>query len=274
MSDLALHYYRQDKGIPLVLLPAFPLDGRMWRYVVAELDGWVITVDPPGFGDSVNPRVITARHGRVPEPSIETYAHALAAALDEVHAEKAAIVGMSMGGYTAMAFAELYPERVAGIGLIDTRSTADTLPQQEDRLRMADYVSGDITQSFSPQLAPLLENVMSPWTKRHKEHIYETLASWFEQAPAAGIAWGQRAMAGRPDRTAVLKRLDVPAVVARGVDDSVTSYEEHGLMAQALGVAVQEIENAGHLSAVEAPRRVAMILDEMWQEARARDSAD
>ena len=52
MSDIALHFDARPSGIPLVLLPAFPLDGRMFRGVRRLLDGWVITVDPPGFGDS------------------------------------------------------------------------------------------------------------------------------------------------------------------------------------------------------------------------------
>ena len=36
----------------------------------------------------------------------------------------------------------------------------------------------------------------------------------------AGVAWAQRAMAARPDRTEVLRGLSVPAVVVYGVEDA------------------------------------------------------
>ena len=267
MSDIALHFDGRPSGIPLVLLPAFPLDGRMFRGVRRLLDGWVITVDPPGFGDSAPPRAVAAHLGDRATPSLETYARALARALDDAGADRIVLAGVSIGGYTTMAFAELFPERLAGIGLLDTKAEADDLDMQEYRLRMADAVAAD--EPTGRYLAPLLDHVVSPYTKQEREALFEHLAESFEQAPAAGIAWAQRAMAARPDRLDVLRRLRVPALVLRGEDDAVSSRAQMSAMAEALGTTLVEIPRAGHMAAAEDPEPVARALADLWDRARA-----
>jgi pimeloyl-ACP methyl ester carboxylesterase len=88
-----------------------------------------------------------------------------------------------------------------------------------------------------------------------------------------GIAWGQRAMAKRPDRLAVLKGLDVPAAVVRGDADGIASAAEAESMARALGVSVETLGGVGHLAAVEAPRMVARIVAKVLADAESRRSA-
>lgn len=261
MSDLAFHYVDRPRGIPLVLLPAFPFDGRMWKYVGRELTVDAIRVDPPGFGDSVSAHTVV--------PALETYAEALATGLDELGIARVALAGASMGGYTAMAFAQRYPERVAALGLFGTKSTADPAEVAENRLRMAESAEAEFGYISRQQFAVPLERLVSPVTRRDDEPLYEKLEGWIEQAPVAAIAWAQRAMAARPDRTAVLRKLDVPAVVVRGVDDVVCTREDHEVMAEALDVPLQEIESAGHLLAVEAPARVARLLEELHTAAQS-----
>lgn len=267
MNSIALHFDARPEGIPLVLLPAFPLDGRMFRGVRQHLTGWVITVDPPEFGDSAPARAVAAEVGASAAPSLETYARALARALDDVGAERVVLAGVSIGGYTTLAFAELFPERLAGIGLLDTKAEADDLEMREYRLRMADAITAD--EPTGRFLAPLLDHVVSPATKADDEGIVESLAEFFEQAPAAGISWAQRAMAARPDRMEVLKSLRIPALVLRGEDDSVSSHAHMTAMAEALGTELVEIPRAGHMAAAERPEPVARALAELWDRARA-----
>lgn len=265
MSDLALHFDARPEGIPLVLLPAFPLDGRMFREIRRRLEGWVIAVDPPGFGDSASGRRTAAHLGDPAAPALETYARALARALDEVGAEKVVLAGVSIGGYTAMAFAELFPERLAGIGLLDTKAEEDDIEMREYRLRMADAIESGA--AAGRHLAPLLDHVVSPVTKHERGAVLKELAEYFEQAPAAGIAWAQRAMAARPGRLEVLRGLRIPALVLRGEDDAVSSRPQMAAMAEALGTTVVEIPDAGHMAAVENPEPVARALADLWEQA-------
>ena len=272
MSELALHFETRPSEIPLVLLPAFPFDARMWSPVLRELGTDAIRVDPPGFGDSAPAHVIATRYGSHSEASLDQYADSLAAALDEIKVEKIVLAGASMGGYTTMCFAERHPERVAGIGLVGTKASADPAEIAESRLRMADAAEESIDHIAGIQLVVLAERMVSPTTRRDNEELYESIESWLEQAPAPAIAGAQRAMAARPDRLGVLKRFDVPSFVVRGTDDVICSREDHAAMAEALGVHLHEIDRAGHLAAVEAPRLMAHLLDELLERATAQSA--
>lgn len=266
MSDLALHSDKRPGDCPLVLLPAFPMDGRMWRPLRSALAEDVIVVDPPGFGDSKTGRQISVAHGGGPDPSLEAYANALAAALDELRVDRVVIAGSSMGGYTALAFAELFPKRVAGIGLIGTKSTADSPEVVEGRLQMA---LAAIDPGASNFVSANVGDAVSPVTRMEREDVYDQLSSWYEQATAESIAWGQRAMAFRPDRTHVLREFEGPVRVVYGLDDAIVPREDADIMAEAAGVELVEVPRAGHHVAVEEPSVVAEVLAGLAAEARA-----
>lgn len=268
MSDLALHYDSRPRGVPLVLLPAFPFDGRMWNPALREAGIDAIRVDPPGFGDSPQGNVIAARYGAPVAASLELYADALAGSLDQMGVERIVLAGASMGGYAAMAFAARHPQRLAALGLFGTKSVTDTAEQIEVRLRQAESAEGQGTDVMGGQLVVLLERLLAPGTHVTNERLYHKLESWLEQAPSAGIAWAQRAMAARSDRTRVLRSLEIPAVVARGELDVICTREDHEIMADALGVPFHEIPDAGHLVAVEAPQATAGFLTRLMESAR------
>jgi pimeloyl-ACP methyl ester carboxylesterase len=85
-----------------------------------------------------------------------------------------------------------------------------------------------------------------------------------ETVPAAA-AWGQRAMAGRPDRTGVLGGFRGPSVVAWGSLDSVASRDDADRMARALGTETVVIDGVGHLSPIEAPQAVAAAVATLFE---------
>ncbi|HZK04922.1 MAG TPA: alpha/beta hydrolase [Actinomycetaceae bacterium] len=268
MTEIALHIDRSASGVPLVLLPAFPLDARMWGPVREILDKIpVIAVDPPGFGDRGAPADITYALRAGPHAALETYARAVAAALDDLGVGRIVLAGVSMGGYTAMAFAELFPARLAGIGLLDTSARTDPSDKRQGRLSMVSALEGGQTpDAFTPGL---LDSVISPVTKTERGELFELLSSWYAQAPTDGIIWSQRAMAARPGRLDVLESLDVPGLVLRGVDDGLSPFDASEEMAAALGTVVVEVPRAGHLAAVEDPESVAEALRDLWQRATA-----
>lgn len=261
---LALHYSQRPTETPLVLLPPFPLDDRFF-YRIREIltDIPLILVDPPGFGDSPTPTALAYALGTSAKPSLGLYARALAASLDKIGVDRVVLAGVSIGGYTTLAFAEMYPQRVAGVGLLDTSAAADTSEKRESRERMASQLEagGDP----GPFMAQLLHDVVSPVTRAERHDLLNTLDHWYEQAPATSIAWSQRAMADRPARLEVLRQLTVPGLVIRGEDDGVSSAEAARDMADALGTEVVEIQRAGHMAAVEEPEPVAAALRDLWE---------
>ena len=247
--------------VPLVLLPAFPFDSRMWQEVVAALPGVpTLTVDLPGFG--------AAHEWAEPEgTTLGSYADALADALDGAEVRKAVVAGVSMGGYVLLALAERYPGLLAGVGLLDTKASADTSEATANRLAIARRALGE---EGAGAVIGMLSNMLSPTTARQRPEVVQRVREWLEQAPPAAIAAAQRAMAQRPDRLAVLDGLDVPALVLYGADDAITGQDDHEAMGSTLGTEPVRVPEAGHLAAVEQPRQVASALTRLHEAALAR----
>ncbi len=254
MSTLAWHRYgppAEDPAPALVLLHGFPLDSRMWGYAISAMpEVPVVTIDAPGFGAS--PEI---------EGGLEECADAVAATLSAAGMPRAVVAGLSMGGYLALALAERHPGVLAGIGLLDTKASADPPQARARRLEMADAALGeDGARVVAPMVGTLLAT-------EAPEAVRTEVSTWLTHAPPSGIAWAQRAMAARPDRLAALRHLDVPALVLRGAQDATASLADHEEMAAALGTPVVQVDGAGHLSAVESPHEVAAHLADLHRRA-------
>jgi pimeloyl-ACP methyl ester carboxylesterase len=262
---LATHTYAQGGGTPLVLLPGFPLDGRMWEDVAARLPAGrtVISLDPPGLGDSPDAEAVGEALGVGPAPSLETSADAVAATVRAAGLDRVVVAGLSMGGYVAMALLERHPDLVAGIALVDTRSTADDDAGRANRLRVADAVlaAGDLAE-----LAGTPRTQLSEHGYERRPDLVNRVGGWIDDQRPAGVAWSQRAMAARPDRTTVLAACHVPAVVVVGEEDRITPVAAAEHMMDVLpDAALVLVPGAGHLSSVEDPGTVAEALAALLQ---------
>jgi pimeloyl-ACP methyl ester carboxylesterase len=256
---MSLHTYRTDgDALPVVLLHGFPLDHRMWDDVAAALPPGrpVHAVDLPG----------TPGHaGDLPEPALEASADLVARSLRAAGIDRAVVAGLSMGGYVALALVERHPDLVAGLGLVDTKSTADAPDAHANRLRIAD--EAESTGSVDP-VRPMASALLGETTRAARPEVADQVAAWIDQQEPAGIAWSQRAMAARPDRTDVLRAYTGPVLVVVGDEDTVTpvAAAEH-LVGTSDGARLVVVPHAGHLSAVEQPAAVAAALADLAQAA-------
>jgi pimeloyl-ACP methyl ester carboxylesterase len=251
---------REGYGTPLVLLHGFPLDHRMWADVAAALPGepTVVAVDLPGLGASP----------LAGEPaSIDTAADATATALTAAGITRAVVAGLSMGGYVALALAERHPGLVAGLGLVDTKSTADTDEARANRLRVADEAARSQTVDAVLGMPGVM---LGETSKAARKHLTARLEEWIRGQRPDGVAWSQRAMAARPDRTHVLEGFAGPVAVVVGEEDALTPAAEAEHMAAAAPAAqLVQVTGAGHMSAVEDPAAVADALADLLARASA-----
>ena len=102
-----------------MLLHPFPFARAIWSRLTDVLAARhrVIAVDTRGFGESP-----LGDDGY----AMDDLADDLAALLAELGIARAAVLGMSMGGYAALAFAVRHPARLAALVLCDTRAEADS----------------------------------------------------------------------------------------------------------------------------------------------------
>lgn len=268
MTELTLAGTRVLPGVgdPMVLLNAFPLDRAQWEPLIAacaarrqaagqgsgqsSIAAPVIAFDMPGIG--ATPLPDTA-------PSLELIADAAVASLAEFGAQRATWIGCSMGGYVLLAIAERHPSVIGGVALLNTRSTADGDEARERRLTIARDVETLASAPNPRAMAESLVGLEGP----EREALLSSVTANIARHSGAGIAWGQRVMAARPDRTSALRSLrsrEIPAVVITGERDTLTNRDDAAHLGEALGVEPVVIPGVGHLSALEAPERVATAL--------------
>ncbi|GAA1571260.1 alpha/beta fold hydrolase [Streptomyces globosus] len=240
-------------GPPAVLLHALPFDASMWEGTARELRArgdHVLAVDLPGFGAAPAPEG---------PPSLDAVADALAAELDRQGIGAAVLAGCSLGGYTAMAFLRRHPHRVRGLALLAARGTADTAPAAEQRLRFADAVLDDAARERL--VAATTPSLLGATTRARRPDLLDRVTGLALAAPPRSVAWTQRAVAARPDSTAVLGAAAVPALVVLGDEIELVRADEARLTAAALPQGrLAVLPGVGHLAPLEAPRETARLL--------------
>ena len=268
---LAVHTFRTGPNgrLPLVLLHGFPLDHRMWADVVDLLPGdrTVLAPDLPGLGSSPCGEDLAHALGSPAAPSLDTAADAVAGTLQAAGIERAVIAGLSMGGYVAMALVERHPDLVAGLGLLDTKSTADDDGARANRLRIAAQV---LAEGGVDAVLGMGRALLGQTSRSLRPDLVDRLELWIQDQGATGVAWSQRAMAARPDRTGVLAGFARPALVLVGAEDEVTPpaaarHLEATLPAAELVV----VPLSGHMTSVECPEPVAAALGRLMLRAEA-----
>jgi pimeloyl-ACP methyl ester carboxylesterase len=242
---VALHARDTGSGRAVVLLHAFPLSSAMWLSQREALSPTcrVVTPDLRGFGGSPLGD---------DEPSLDAVADDVAALLDTLDLDRVVLGGLSMGGYVTMAFLRRHAHRVAGLILADTKAAADQPAARDNRERIAAAVTDD---PFSTLLVDeLLPTLLGATTAAERPLVTGRAKALVQAAPAAAVAWAQRAMAARPDSFDSLRATSVPALVLVGAEDTVTPPADAQEMADAMtGARLEILPRAGHLSALECP---------------------
>jgi pimeloyl-ACP methyl ester carboxylesterase len=258
-GETRIGYDDRGAGPATVLLHPFPLRRDAWAGIADALAARrrVIAVDARGFGDSP----LTGPF------AIADIADDVAALLDRLSIAKATLLGMSMGGYAALAFATRHRDRLSALVLADTRAAADSAEARAGRATAlaalaaagpAAYLAGSLPRLLSPNAPPALV--------AHVRSRAETRA--------ASLRAGIEALRDRPDRSAELGAIACPTLVVCGVEDQVTPLAEMKQIAGAIaGARFVPIAGAGHLAHFEAPgaflHAVTSFLDEA---AEARPS--
>ena len=240
-------------GEPLLLLHAFPLNGTMFEMQMhAFSEGRrVITPDYPGFG----------RSPRTPaQPDVRYYAEAVRRLLNRLGLERVVLGGISMGGYIAFGCLRLFPERISGLVLANTRPEPDSEEMRENRNDMARRVAEEgVEVLIELQMGRLL----APETLKNNEEVVQKVRTMILDSSPSGAVAALGAMRDRPDSTPLLASIEVPTLVIGGEEDEISSPEVMGAMAEKIPNSRHvTLPRAGHLSNLENPEGFAAALEE------------
>jgi pimeloyl-ACP methyl ester carboxylesterase len=176
----------------------------------------------------------------------------IAALLDQLGVHKVVLAGHSMGGYISLAFAQAYPDRVAGLALVTSQAAADTPERRQGRYRLADEVK---RKGLKAVVNANLERYSPDPAVRERARVLMMTCQ------KKGVIAALKGMAERPDSTEALAGLQAPTVIVAGGADAIVSAEKAQEMVQMLSRGwLVEVPGGGHLPMYEAPQIVAKAL--------------
>ena len=241
--DNALAHADVGRGLPVVLLHAFPLNRSMWEPQIAALFGECrcIVPDLRGFGLSPKSGPYT----------MDVLADDVIALLDALLIDRAVFCGLSMGGYVALNVWRRHRGRVRALVLADTRAGADTA---EGRQKRADLIALAEREGATAVAEKQITGLVGKSTREKQPELVDLTRAIMSGEAVEGIVGALEAMRDRQDSTPLLTGIDVPTLIVVGEEDTVTPVKEARVMHEAIrGSRLEVIPAAGHLSNLERP---------------------
>ncbi len=244
LNGLRLEYTDEGTGTPVVLLHAFPLNRTMWEPQITPFSAALrtIAIDLRGHGGS--------ERGLTPY-TLEEFATDIKDLLDHLNIQEAMFVGLSMGGYILLAFYRLYPDRVKGLILADTRAQADT---PDGRMGRFEMIRTAETEGMNAIANIMMPRLLSAHTVKTNPELVRKVRRMILHNPVETIVADLRAMAERSDSVSLLNNIARPTLLLVGELDQATPPSDARLMAERIPNAELAIlPAAAHLSNLEAP---------------------
>ncbi|MBQ4279138.1 MAG: alpha/beta fold hydrolase [Rikenellaceae bacterium] len=257
-AGVAIRIADSEKNSPaVVLLHGYLESLDVWDDFAAGLARRyrVIAPDLPGHG-------ISEVHDEV--HTMEFLAGVVRGALDELGVDRCVMVGHSMGGYVAQAFAEAWPERLLGLALFHSTPLADSAEKQAARRREIDLIRAGKKDALA-RLSP--GNGFAPDNRARLTHKIEELSDQITLTEDEGIVAILRGLMERPDRSAMLRALKVPVLLIFGRHDGYIAPEiAEQVIAGLPDASAVWLEHSGHMGFVEEPATALAAL-EAWIDA-------
>ena len=254
-------YAEKGQGEPLVFLHGIGGNRRNWD---GELQHFghayrAVAVDFRGYGDS-----------EAIEEGFELtdFVSDVIRVLDALGAQKAHVVGLSMGGLIAQGLYAQVPERIASLTLVACRAADEPvlpLARQEAfiRERLGPLRAGG-SEALAVSLAPKLlgkgaspqacEQVMASLRKVRPDAYFQVMAARMRVAPMLDPG-----------------TVRVPTLVIGSDEDQVAPLEQMRALASAIhGAQLKEIRGAGHLINLEKPQEFQQTLENFLSGLKGR----
>lgn len=231
-DGVRLYYEDHGSGPAVLLTHGYSSTSQMWRGQVAAFkDRYRIIVwDMRGHGASDYP----------PDPALYSTAHTvadMAVVLDECGLDRAVIGGLSLGGYSTLAFHLAHPERCRALLLCDT---GPGFKRDESRLAWNERAKTRAATLEREGLAALGAGAEVKQAK-HRD--------------ASGLAHAARGMLAQENSDVYqsLPGIDKPALVVVGDNDTPFLAAADLMAAKIPGCEKAVVSKAGHSSNIDNP---------------------
>ena len=256
--------YCEGSGAPVVMIHGVVSTADCWTYAIQALrDSYqVIAPDLPGHGRSDG--------GLVPY-GLTFYVDWLVELLDAQRIQRIRLVGHSMGGAIAAAFAVRHPERIERLALVDALGLSSKLPWLGARnisASLPDFLMAMLTGRNDPYLLRSFQpwDFLDPWGKPRP--VLDQMAA-LNQPRGAMVVWaGTRLLLAdflsKRKRAAFVERLEritAPTLVVWGRQDGILALENaREGVARLPNARFEIIEDCAHEPMLERPDEFIRIV--------------
>jgi len=234
-----IHHQVTGWGPAVLLTHGFGSSAHMFAGTVADLsaDHTVVAWDMRGHGRSDSPADPAAY-------SVATSLAAMVAVLDDVGAERAVLLGHSLGGYLSLELAIAHPERTAALVLVDTGPGYRSDRGRAEWNEMVERYAGDLDERG-------LEGL--PGSEELRAGVHRS---------AEGLALAARGVLRQSDGHVLeaLPAIDVPTLVVVGERDAAFLGGSRYMADKIPGASLAVIEGAGHAPPVSHPAAFNAVL--------------
>ncbi|WP_437880332.1 alpha/beta fold hydrolase [Pseudomonas sp. LRF_L74] len=244
-------YLSTGQGQPVVLIHGVGLNKEMWGGQIVGLSQRfrVIAYDMLGHGASPRPH---------PDTGLAGYAEQLNELLDHLQLPSAIVIGFSMGGLVARAFALHYPQRISALVVLN--SVFNRSPEQRAG------VIARTAQAAEHGPDANAEAALSRWFSREYQAANPAQIDAIRQTLAGNDAQGYLttySLFATQDmyRADELPNIQVPTLIATGELDPGSTPEMAKQLANCIpGAKVAVLAEQRHMMPVESPRLVNQVL--------------
>lgn len=245
-----IRYSIEGTGMPIVLLHGFIERIEIWETMsqVLSKTNQVVCIELPGHGES---EVIDDVQ------TMEKMANHIHVLISQLELKNYVMIGHSMGGYIALAYAEQYEQELAGVGLFHSNATADSEEKKRGRERSVEIIQqdkGGFIFNFIPNLFAEINQLSLANEIQFLQHGAKNMT---KEALVACM----RGMALRTDKIVFLFSTPLPVMFILGKEDSHSPVNE--VMAQTLLPKHSEVlilSDCGHMGYLEKPSETTQFI--------------
>ena len=247
-KNTQVSYSESGKGSVLVFLHGFLENKNMWIPYVNYFSPKyrVISIDLFGHGESENFGYIH---------TMKDQADLVYALLSDLRIRKANLIGHSMGGYVALAFAELYPDHVKSLTLVNASTRADSAERKDNRDRAIQVVKKN-AKTF---VSMAINNLFTDHARNLFSDRIDVIREEALRTSVQGIVASLEGMKVRNDREVLLHFGPYPKLVVTGNQDIIASKAE--ILDETKDADVTtHILDCGHMAPLEKENELIQIL--------------
>jgi len=244
-----IHFSDTGSGNTIVLLHGYLENHSMWDFHTPEMtkNNRVIAIDLLGHGKS---SCIGYIH------TMEDQAEMIVTVLEYLKINKATLIGHSMGGYVALAFAEFFPQKVTKLVLINSTSLDDSNERKQNRDRAIQMAKKDYASFVSLSISNLFSeenrNILITEIEKVKLIALKT--------PLQGIIAAQEGMKIRKKRLEIFRKINIPKLLILSEKDPILNYSENRKQVEESTIQLATLPD-GHMSFIENRKELIAVLD-------------